>query len=99
MIQIIPNNTNKILLNSNDANVSTIKSSLVIELDNINSGAFRMFDSNKCIDRFVRIDMLRMQPRLPIKIVHNIICLRVLPLEILTTNAPTIGARAIHQAQ
>jgi len=40
-----------------------------------------------------------MQPILPINMVPKIICLIVLPFEILTINAPTIGAKAIHHAQ
>jgi hypothetical protein len=62
-------------------------------------GALMMSDSNKNIDTFDKINMLKAQPILPIKIVPNIISRIVLPFDIFTKNVPTIGANANHQAQ
>ena len=55
-------------------------------------------DKNE-IDKFDKINILKKQPTLPIKIVPNIICLRVLLLDTLIIKVPIIGAIANHHAQ
>ena len=56
-------------------------------------------DSNNEIDKFDKIIILKIHPKLPIKIVPNIICLKLLLLETLMINVPIIGASASHHAQ
>ena len=63
------------------------------------AGEFNIYDSKRYIDKLDNIDMLTIQPILPINITPRIIARKDLPLEILTIKAPTIGAKAIHQAQ
>ena len=55
--------------------------------------------SNNEIDKFDKIIILKIHPKLPIKIVPNIICLKLLLLETLMINVPIIGASASHHAQ
>ena len=79
--------------------VSTTSCSLDMRLLAIIEGLSRVLFSKSEIDKFDKISMLNIQPKLPINIVPNIISLRVLLLDIFTKNVPTIGASAYHHAQ